>query len=131
MDDRYNGQLKKQPRATTVTGDGKPSTQHMGIMVFLVSSGLLLVLSGCTVAANVLGLVCLAPIIVVTWPIWVPFGIVLFLVGTGMLFLCMFGVMAAFVIDALVVQVLAKRLRFLVYEELFERNRFISASKEF
>ena len=137
MDDRYNAagqpQLKKQPRGT-IAGDGRPPfrrTKHMGIMVFLVSSGLLLMLSGSTIAATVFGLVCFAPVIIITSPIWVPLGIVLLFVGIGILFLCVFGLVAAAVIDVLVVQVLMKRLRVVLYEELFERNQSIYASKQF
>ncbi|XP_024971697.1 oleosin S1-2-like [Cynara cardunculus var. scolymus] len=146
MDGRYNGtgqpHLKKQPRGTII-GDGRPpfrrlegpypekSTQLMGIMALFVSSGLLFIISGITVVTTVLGLICFAPIIIITSPIWVPFAILLSLVVAGVLSLCVFGLVAAAVVDLLVVQVLMKRLRLLAYEELFERNQKIGASREF
>ncbi|KAI3759220.1 hypothetical protein L6452_06864 [Arctium lappa] len=148
MDDRYykgtgQAQLKKQPRVGTITGDGGPSfrrlegpyseksTQLRGFMGLLVSSGLLFILSGITITASVLSLICFAPIIIITSPLWVPFGILLFLAVAGILFLCVFGLVAAAVVDLLVVQVLMKRLRLMAYEELFERNQNIFASREF
>ncbi|KAI3521890.1 hypothetical protein L1887_11365 [Cichorium endivia] len=110
MADRYNvtgqGQLKKRPRAA-ITGDGgayflrphghhlSESTHFRGIMALLISSGILLFLSGITVTTTIIGLICFAPIIIITSPIWLPISILLFFVVAGVLSLCGLGLAAA------------------------------------
>lgn len=68
------------------------STQLIGIMTFIVSGSILLLLTGITVAATVLGLIFFAPLILISSPIWVPIGTFLFLITAGFLTMCGFGV---------------------------------------
>ncbi|GMN57930.1 hypothetical protein TIFTF001_027034 [Ficus carica] len=64
----------------------------MGILTLIVSGAILLLLTGATVTATVLGLVLFTPLIVLSSPIWVPAAFVLFFVAAGFLSLCGFGV---------------------------------------
>lgn len=68
------------------------SIQLIGLLTLLITGSILLLLSGLTVAGAVLGLIFFAPLIVVSCPIWVPVGTVLFIVVAGFLSMCGFGV---------------------------------------
>ncbi|VFQ78888.1 unnamed protein product [Cuscuta campestris] len=71
------------------------STQLVGILTLLVSGGILLLLTGLTLTATVLGLIFFAPLIIISSPVWVPVGAVLFVAVAGFLSACGFGVAAA------------------------------------
>lgn len=68
------------------------STQLMGFLTLLISSAILLILTGLTVTAAVTGLVFFAPIILISSPVWVPAAAVLFIGVTGFLSACGVGV---------------------------------------
>ncbi|KAF5734074.1 Oleosin family protein [Tripterygium wilfordii] len=68
------------------------SAQVVGILTFIISGAVLLLLTGLTVTALVLGLIFFAPLIIFTSPIWVPLGTILFVVIAGFLSVCGFGV---------------------------------------
>lgn len=70
------------------------STQVLGFLTLVVSGGILLLLTGLTLTAAVGGLVFFAPLVVLTSPIWVPAGAVLFVAAAGFLTSCGFGVVA-------------------------------------
>ncbi|PWA64272.1 Oleosin [Artemisia annua] len=114
MADRFNftGQphLKKQPKPTTkvnINNGGASlrnklrrsssfeSTELMGFMALLVSSAILLILDGITVTTSVVGLILFIPFVIITSPIWVTFGALLFLFVTGVVFLSSLGLVAA------------------------------------
>ncbi|KVH88638.1 oleosin 1-like [Cynara cardunculus var. scolymus] len=99
------GQLHRPPRPTTA-GDGGQfmrtfrqrslnSTQLMGILTLVVSGAILLLLTGVTITVTVLGLIFFSPIILLTSPIWVPIGALLFVVVAGFLCVCGTGLAAA------------------------------------
>lgn len=75
------------------------STQLVGILTFIISGSILLLLTGLTVTATVLGLILFMPLILISSPIWVPIGTVLFLVTAGLLTMCGFGVAVAAVLS--------------------------------
>ncbi|EOA39371.1 hypothetical protein CARUB_v10012438mg [Capsella rubella] len=62
------------------------SGQLFGLLAFFISGGILLLLTGVTVTASVLGLIALLPVIIITSPIWIP----LFILVTGFLSLAGF-----------------------------------------
>ncbi|KAI3686607.1 hypothetical protein L1987_80287 [Smallanthus sonchifolius] len=64
------------------------STQLMGLMTLLISSAILLLLTGVTITVAVVGLIFFAPIIILTSPIWVPIGTLLFVVVFGFVSVC-------------------------------------------
>ncbi|KAF8399174.1 hypothetical protein HHK36_015039 [Tetracentron sinense] len=68
------------------------STQLLGILTLIISGGILLVLTGLTLTATVLGLIFFTPLILLSSPIWVPVGTVLFVAIAGFLSMCGFGV---------------------------------------
>lgn len=68
------------------------SSQLVGFLTLLISGSILLLLSGITVTVAVLGLIFLTPLIIVSSPIWLPVGIVLFLTVAGFLSICGVGV---------------------------------------
>ncbi|KAI4344044.1 hypothetical protein L6164_011319 [Bauhinia variegata] len=70
------------------------STQLVGLLTFLITGAILLVLTGITVAGTILGLVFIMPLIIVSSPLWVPVGTVLFIAAAGFLIVCGFGVVA-------------------------------------
>ncbi|KAJ4870538.1 Oleosin family protein [Raphanus sativus] len=57
------------------------SRQRFGLLAFFISGGILLLLTGITATAFVLGFIAFLPIIIISSPIWVP----LFLLVTGFL----------------------------------------------
>ncbi|XP_062029812.1 oleosin G-like [Rosa rugosa] len=67
------------------------STQLIGLLTLLVSGGILLLLTGITITVTVLGLIFFTPILIVSSPIWVPLGTVLFLTAAGFVSMCGFG----------------------------------------
>ncbi|KAF5758330.1 putative oleosin [Helianthus annuus] len=118
MADRYKltGQdpLAKQPKTIIISHGGSPirkkrparspeSTQLTGLMALLISTGILLVLSGATVTSAVISFIFFTPIIIITSPYWVPTGILLFFFVAMVLSVCGVGLAAAAV---LVVQLL-------------------------
>ncbi|XP_076919540.1 oleosin G-like [Bidens hawaiensis] len=70
------------------------STQIMGIITLLISGTILLLLTGITLTVAVVGLIFFAPIIILTSPVWVPIGILVFVVIVGFLMFCGSGVAA-------------------------------------
>ncbi|XP_010500440.1 PREDICTED: oleosin 16 kDa-like [Camelina sativa] len=62
------------------------SGQLFGLLAFFISGGILLLLTGITVTASVLGIIAFLPVIIITSPIWIP----LFLLVTGFLSLAGF-----------------------------------------
>ncbi|KAI3673287.1 hypothetical protein L6452_39404 [Arctium lappa] len=100
------GHLQRPPRPTTTTDSGSPfirrfrqhslnSTQLMGILTLIISGGILLLLTGVTITVTVIGLIFFAPIILLTSPIWIPVGALLFVVIAGFLCVCGMGLAAA------------------------------------
>ncbi|ESQ30608.1 hypothetical protein EUTSA_v10011990mg [Eutrema salsugineum] len=69
-----------QPHAPSYSG------QLFGFLAFFISGGILLLLTGITVTASVLGFIAFLPIIIISSPIWIP----LFLLVTGFLSLAGF-----------------------------------------
>ncbi|OIT02865.1 PREDICTED: oleosin 16.4 kDa-like [Nicotiana attenuata] len=65
------------------------STQLMGFLTLVISGGILLLLTGLTLTAIILGLIFFTPLILVSSPIWVPIGTLLFIAVSG--FLSVFG----------------------------------------
>ncbi|XP_010262686.1 PREDICTED: oleosin 1-like [Nelumbo nucifera] len=68
------------------------STQLVGFLTLVISGGILLLLTGLTLTATVLGLIFFTPLIVISSPIWVPAGTILFVSIAGLLSMCGFGV---------------------------------------
>ncbi|XP_054804661.1 oleosin G [Prosopis cineraria] len=75
------------------------SIQLIGLLTLLITGTVLLLLTGLTVAGAVLGLMFFAPLIIVSSPIWVPVGTVLFIVAAGFLSMCGFGVVVVAVLS--------------------------------
>lgn len=67
------------------------STQLMGFLTLVISGGILLLLTGLTLTAIILGLIFFTPLILVSSPIWVPIGTLLFIAVSGFLSVCGFG----------------------------------------
>ncbi|XP_052175985.1 oleosin G [Diospyros lotus] len=68
------------------------STQLLGFTALVVSGGILLLLTGLTITAAVLGLIFFTPLLVLSSPIWLPIGAVLFVAIAGFLSVCGFAV---------------------------------------
>lgn len=68
------------------------STQLLGICTLVISGGLLLLLTGFTLTAAVLGFVFFVPLVIITSPLWFPIGSILFLITAGFLCFCGFCV---------------------------------------
>ncbi|KAI4335820.1 hypothetical protein L6164_014429 [Bauhinia variegata] len=68
------------------------STQLVGLLTFLVSGAILLMLTGITITGTVLGLIFFTPLIILSTPLWVPAGTVFFLTTAGFLTACGFSV---------------------------------------
>ncbi|VFQ87428.1 unnamed protein product [Cuscuta campestris] len=87
------------PAATTILRrfqeNAPNSTQLVGILTLVVSGGILLLLTGLTLTATVLGLIIFAPLIIISSPVWVPVGAVLVVAVAGFLSACGFGIAAA------------------------------------
>ncbi|KAJ9187317.1 hypothetical protein P3X46_002786 [Hevea brasiliensis] len=103
MADRTAPHRTSRPSATTNTSTflrklqahAPNSTQLFSFLTLLISGSILLLLTGITVTVTVLVLIFFAPLIIVSSPIWVPVGILLFLSVAGFLSVC--GVVVAFV----------------------------------
>ncbi|XP_057782818.1 oleosin G [Salvia miltiorrhiza] len=61
------------------------SAQVVGLATLVISGGILLLLSGLTLTATVLGLIFSAPLIIISSPIWVPVGFLIFVTISGAL----------------------------------------------
>ncbi|KAL5726066.1 hypothetical protein ACHQM5_009137 [Ranunculus cassubicifolius] len=68
------------------------SSQLLGLLTLAVSGGILLVLTGLTLTTSILGLIFFTPLIVLTSPIWIPIGTIIFVSVAGFLSMCGFGV---------------------------------------
>ncbi|KAL0426341.1 UNVERIFIED_CONTAM: Oleosin [Sesamum latifolium] len=68
------------------------STQLVGLATLVISGGILLLLTGLTLTATVLGLIFFAPLILISSPIWVPVGTLIFITIAGSLSFLGFGV---------------------------------------
>lgn len=79
MADRHAGLLRR------LHDHAPSSTQIIGFLALLVSGAILLLFAGVTLAAAVLGLILLYPVILLTSPIWVPAGAALVVAGGGLL----------------------------------------------
>ncbi|KAL3529354.1 hypothetical protein ACH5RR_008676 [Cinchona calisaya] len=91
------------PLSTTTTAAFLPkmhehapnSTQLAGLLTLVISGGILLLLTGITLTATVLGLIFFTPLIIISSPIWVPAGSILFVIIAGFLSFFGFAVAAA------------------------------------
>ncbi|GER57273.1 oleosin [Striga asiatica] len=70
------------------------SAQLAGLATLVVSGGILLLLAGLTLTAAVLGLVFFAPLILLTSPVWLPAGILVFVTVSSLLSFFGLGVAA-------------------------------------
>ncbi|KAM3380301.1 hypothetical protein BC332_09821 [Capsicum chinense] len=68
------------------------STQLVGFLTLIISGAILLLLTGLTLTAIILGLIFFTPLVLLSSPIWMPVGTVLFIVIFGFLSVCGFGV---------------------------------------
>ncbi|KAL2481998.1 Oleosin family protein [Forsythia ovata] len=75
------------------------STQLIGFMTLVISGGILLLLTGLTLTVTVLGLIFFTPLILISSPIWVPAGTIIFLIISGFLSFLGFGIGAVAVIS--------------------------------
>ncbi|XVE58706.1 hypothetical protein DITRI_Ditri04bG0190500 [Diplodiscus trichospermus] len=71
------------------------STQLLGLLTLFISASILLILTGITLTATVVGLIFFLPLIIISSPIWVPVGTVLFVTVAGFVSACGFGVVVA------------------------------------
>ncbi|KAM7469978.1 hypothetical protein LguiA_008161 [Lonicera macranthoides] len=104
MADRYAGTVRPQrPNAGTnpVTGIMRKLQEHapnsaqlVGFLTLIISGGILLLLTGLTITAAVLSLIFFTPLILLSSPIWVPLGTILFIAIAGFLSVCGSGVAA-------------------------------------
>ncbi|XP_027368210.1 oleosin 1-like [Abrus precatorius] len=103
MKDNYRTVTETQVsrRATTTTSSSllqrlrehvSNSSQFFGVFTLIVTSAILLFLTGLTVIGAIMGLILFSPLIIVTSPIWVPFFTLLFLVTVTFFSMCGFGV---------------------------------------
>ncbi|KAJ1440994.1 Oleosin [Sesbania bispinosa] len=67
------------------------SRQLFGVLTLVITGAILLLLTGLTVIVTVVGLILLAPLIILFSPIWVPACIILLVFTGGFLFTCGFG----------------------------------------
>ncbi|KAK3024131.1 hypothetical protein RJ639_044386 [Escallonia herrerae] len=98
------GQPPRAPRPTTTSPGGAflrklqehapNSAQLIGFLALLISGAILLLLTGLTITTAVMGLIFFAPLLIISSPIWVPIGTVLFIAVAGVLSVCGFGVAA-------------------------------------
>ncbi|KAL3748732.1 hypothetical protein ACJRO7_009900 [Eucalyptus globulus] len=86
------------PHGASVFGkphERAPGSPHLfGFLALVVSDAVLLLLIGLTITAAVMGLIILAPLLIVSSPIWVPVAVVLFAAVAAALSACGFGVIA-------------------------------------
>ncbi|KAG8374307.1 hypothetical protein BUALT_Bualt11G0118100 [Buddleja alternifolia] len=89
----------RRPATTTATSivqklkeHAPNSTQLVGLATLVISGGILLLLTGLTLTAAVLGLIFFAPLILVSSPIWIPIGILIFITIAGFVSFFGFGV---------------------------------------
>ncbi|KAA8542303.1 hypothetical protein F0562_023561 [Nyssa sinensis] len=68
------------------------STQLIGLFTLVISGAILLLLTGITITATVLALIFFTPLVVISSPIWVPAGIILFFALACFLSMCGSGV---------------------------------------
>ncbi|CAI0450696.1 unnamed protein product [Linum tenue] len=71
------------------------STQLIGFLTLLVSGTVLLFFTGVTITLAILTLVFFAPLVVISSPVWIPVGALLFVLVSGFLMAC--GCFVAFV----------------------------------
>ncbi|XP_044477303.1 oleosin G-like [Mangifera indica] len=67
------------------------SAQLLGFLALFISGSILLLLTGLTITATIIGLIFFAPLLIISSPIWVPIGTVLFVVVAGFLSVCGVG----------------------------------------
>ncbi|KAL8504649.1 hypothetical protein ACS0TY_015998 [Phlomoides rotata] len=73
--------------------DHSPDTTHLvGVATLVISGGILILLSGLTLTVAVLGLIFSAPLILLSSPIWIPVGFLVFVAVAGFLSFLGFGV---------------------------------------
>ncbi|XP_068642100.1 oleosin G-like [Aristolochia californica] len=70
------------------------SAQVVGFLTLIISGGILLLLTGLTLTATALALIFFTPLIILSSPIWIPVGIVLFFATAGFFTACAFGLTA-------------------------------------
>ncbi|PIN11204.1 hypothetical protein CDL12_16205 [Handroanthus impetiginosus] len=91
-------QIYPPPRPTTATFLQKlkehapNSTQLIGLATLVISGGILLLLAGLTLTITVLALIFFSPLVLISSPIWVPIGILIFITIFGLLSFLGFGV---------------------------------------
>ncbi|XP_031104759.1 oleosin 16 kDa [Ipomoea triloba] len=97
-----NQRLPLQPRAIVPSAtflrrfqDHAPnSSQIFGFFTLVISAGILLFLTGLTLTASILGLIFFTPLILISSPLWIPIGTVLFIAIAGFLSVCAFAIAA-------------------------------------
>ncbi|GKU95051.1 hypothetical protein SLEP1_g8459 [Rubroshorea leprosula] len=67
---------------------------NSGLFTFFISGSILLLLTGVTVT-TIVGLIFFAPLMLISSPIWVSMGTVIFISAAGFLSICGFGVVVA------------------------------------
>ncbi|KAF5182290.1 Oleosin [Thalictrum thalictroides] len=68
------------------------STQLIGLLTLVVSGGILLIFTGLTITTSILALIFFTPLIIISSPLWLPIGTVIFIATAGFLSMCGFGV---------------------------------------
>ncbi|XP_051148940.1 oleosin G [Andrographis paniculata] len=74
------------------------STQLIGLATLVIAGGVLLLLTGLTLAAAVLGVVFFGPLILISSPVWIPVAALLFVAVAGILSLVGLAVAAVAVV---------------------------------
>ncbi|MBA0767128.1 hypothetical protein Gotri_016075 [Gossypium trilobum] len=70
------------------------SAQLLGLLALFIFASILIILTGLTVTATILGFIFFMPLILVSSPVWFPVGTVLFVTIAGFLSACSFGAVA-------------------------------------
>uniref|UniRef100_A0A5B7BHB8 Putative oleosin 1 n=1 Tax=Davidia involucrata TaxID=16924 RepID=A0A5B7BHB8_DAVIN len=100
-----SGQTQRPTRPTTTTTNNHRSaflhklnehapnsTQLIGFLTLVISGGILLLFTGLTLTATVLGLIFFTPLMVISSPMWVPAATILFFAIAGFFSTCGFVV---------------------------------------
>ncbi|KAF7113873.1 hypothetical protein RHSIM_RhsimUnG0106300 [Rhododendron simsii] len=80
---------------TRLHGNSPNSTRVIGFLTLIITGAVFLLLAGVTISTTVLGLIFFSPLLLISSPIWVPVGALLFVFAAGVLCFCGFGVVVA------------------------------------